>query len=266
MVAGGLSKISAQEAHQAGIGTIAGIAVDSVRGGYLRDAIITVAGTDLRAITDSVGRFRIDGVPAGSPILRLSHPLLDTLGVGVVSPAKELHDGEALSFILAVPSPATIVQAKCSPAARSKGRAAIAGMVVDADTENPSAGAQVIVEWTDYDVGTRSIGKTPQRRVGTVRADGSYLICGIPDDLTTGVVATRDTDSTGVVSVSFDRVLAIQSFALPEAVRAPAGTGDNMSSASRGNAVLSGSTVDPAGKPLAGVRVSIEADEAVAVS
>jgi hypothetical protein len=258
---------SAQQAQSATTGVIAGVAVDSVRGGFLHDAIVTVVGTNLSAISDSVGRFQLDSVPAGMRTLRLQHPLLDTLGVTVVTPVRELRAGEALSFVLAVPSPATIVQAKCSPTDRSRGKAAIAGMVIDADTEAPSTGAQVVVEWIDYTVGTRSIGKTPEKRVGKVRADGSYLICGIPEDLTTGVVATRGADSTGAVSVSFERMLAIQSFAFPEATRAPIATTDSAQSpASRSTAVLSGSIVDPAGKPLGGARVSIEADQLATVS
>ena len=79
------SQLRAQEVSGASLSTVAGIAVDSVRGGYLRDAIVSVLGTKRIGITDSLGRFRIDSVPAGSRALRLSHPLLDTLGLSVTT-------------------------------------------------------------------------------------------------------------------------------------------------------------------------------------
>src|SRR4051794_9697320 len=88
------ASIVAQGAQRSG--TIVGFAVDSVRGGLLRDAIVSVPGTNLVATTDSPGHFRIDNVPAGLRSIRLSHPLLDTLALGIVSPERELKAGEAL--------------------------------------------------------------------------------------------------------------------------------------------------------------------------
>ncbi|MEO7367633.1 MAG: hypothetical protein ABIZ36_06735, partial [Gemmatimonadaceae bacterium] len=134
-------------------GTIAGVAVDSVRGGYLKDAIVSVEGTSLTATTDSVGRFRIDNVPEGSRRLRIAHPLLDTLGIAVATPRQEVRRGEALSFIVAIPSPAPIVKNRCSQDQRAKGPGALVGVVVDADTEMPSRGANVIVTWIDVVLG-----------------------------------------------------------------------------------------------------------------
>jgi hypothetical protein len=260
---------SQQPAPSQGHALVTGVAVDSVRGGYLRGAIVSVSGTTLSAMTDSVGRFRIDSVEPGSRYLEVMHPLLDSLSVRVRTAPRELKAGDTTSFILSVPSPKTIVTAKCSADERARGGAALLGTVNDADTDAPSNGATVTVEWTDYQLTRRNVNKIPQRRLGLVRADGTYRVCGIPDDLVTGVMAYRGADSTGTVPVSFEHQLAIVSFHLPgvAAASAPAPKAvDSVLSAPRGTAALTGKVVDAAGSPLANARVAVEADNAAAVT
>ncbi|HUQ47857.1 MAG TPA: carboxypeptidase-like regulatory domain-containing protein [Gemmatimonadaceae bacterium] len=241
-----------------------------MRGGYLKDAVVAVEGTSLTATTDSLGRFRIDNVPEGLRSLRIAHPLLDTLGIAVVTPKQQVRKGEAFSFIVAVPSPATIVKARCPADQRAKGAGALVGVVVDADTEMPSGGANVIVAWTDIALGGRKeTQRTIQTRVGMVRADGTYLVCGIPDDLTTGVYASRGADTTAAVVVSFDRILGIQNFYIPEPSKAPdliPSTDPQLYFRPKGSATLMGLVRDPAGKPLPAARVLVEADDAAALT
>src|SRR5512141_364038 len=168
--------LSAQQPGAQSHATITGVAVDSVRGGYLRGAIVSVSGTALSAITDSVGRFRIDSVPPGTRYLAVMHPLLDSLSLIVRSPQREIAAGANMSFILSVPSAKTIVGAKCGVADLARGPAALFGTVQDADTETPANGATVSVEWTDYQLSKTKIARMPQRRLGTVRPDGTYRV------------------------------------------------------------------------------------------
>ncbi|MGH7575157.1 MAG: TonB-dependent receptor plug domain-containing protein [Longimicrobiales bacterium] len=58
---------SAQQSH----GSIQGRVVDAAGGLPLGDAIITVPGTELRAVTDSAGEFRVDGIDPGEVLIRL---------------------------------------------------------------------------------------------------------------------------------------------------------------------------------------------------
>ncbi|MEO7367807.1 MAG: carboxypeptidase-like regulatory domain-containing protein, partial [Gemmatimonadaceae bacterium] len=111
--------------------------------------------------------------------------------------------------------------------------------------------------------------RTRQTRIGKVRADGTYLVCGIPDDLTTGVRAERGADTTAAVVVSFERILGIQNFYIPEPSKAP----DLVPSADpqlyfrpKGSATLRGLVRDPAGGPLPGARVSVESDDAAVLT
>jgi hypothetical protein len=256
--------LSQQTSAQPGYAVVTGAAVDSVRGGYLRGAIVSVSGTTRSAITDSLGRFSVDSIAPGSHYLEVMHPLLDSISLKVRTPPRDLTANDTTTFILSVPSPATIVSAKCTADDRERGAGALVGTVTDADTGTPSAGATVIVEWTDYQLSRRSMNKAPQRRIGSVRADGTYRVCGIPDDLVTGVIAARGADSTGIVTVSFERKLAVASFRLPppgSSVAAVSPARDSIV-AGRGTATLAGKVVDASGTPLASARVAVEADNA----
>ena len=50
-------------------GSVTGTVVDRVEGRSVPDAVVTIDGTSLVAVTNAVGRFRIDGVPAGEIVL-----------------------------------------------------------------------------------------------------------------------------------------------------------------------------------------------------
>ncbi len=265
--------LSAQQPGAQSHATITGVAVDSVRGGYLRGAIVSVSGTALSGITDSSGRFRIDSVPPGTRYLEVMHPLLDSLSLIVRSPQREIVAGSNMSFVLSVPSAKTIVGAKCGIADLARGPAALFGTVQDADTETPANGATVSVEWTDYQLSKTKIARMPQRRLGTVRPDGTYRVCGIPSDLVTGVVAYRGADSTSAVPVNFSNGIGVVSFHLPTGDAAaatrpavvaavPGAKQPAALPAPRGKAVLNGKVVDAGARPLAGARVALEADDA----
>ncbi len=261
---------SQQTSAPSGRAIVTGVAVDSVRGGYLRGATVIVSGTTLSATTDSAGRFRIDSVPAGAHYLEVMHPLLDSLSLTVRSPSRELVSGQAVSFILSVPSPSTIIATKCTVDDKARGAAALFGTVTEADVESPATGAIVSVEWLDVQLTNRSLTRLPQRRVGTVRADGTYRVCGIPDDLSTGVLAIRGADSTGTVPVNFGNRIAIVSFHLPvQTGSAPgpvAARGDSSELRPRGNAAITGRVLDASGAPLASARVAVEADQTAATT
>ncbi len=257
---------SQQPVSAPGHAVVTGIAVDSVRGGYLRGAIVSVSGTTVSAMTDSAGRFRIDSVTPGARYLEVMHPLLDSIALRVRSPERQLNAGDTTSFILAIPSPATIVATKCTADEMTRGAAALAGTVTDADTGSPAPGATVSVEWTEYQLNRRSMNKLPIRRTGAVRSDGSYRVCGIPDDLVTGVIAFRGADSTASIPVNFAQKLAVVSFRIPGPALAttPANPLDSTSlqSSGRGAASLTGKVLDPSGAPLANARVAVESDDA----
>jgi hypothetical protein len=60
--------LTAQEAR-----VVTGVVVDAQSGAPVADVLVTIRGTDLRAVTDPDGRFGITGVPVGSLQLVLRH-------------------------------------------------------------------------------------------------------------------------------------------------------------------------------------------------
>ena len=71
-----LSLLVARPAHaQAGqTGTIAGTVIARDGGQMVADAVVMVEGTALRAVSNGVGRFRLEGVPAGQRVLVVQGP------------------------------------------------------------------------------------------------------------------------------------------------------------------------------------------------
>jgi hypothetical protein len=80
----------------------------------------------------------------------------------------------------------------------------------------------------------------------------------------TGIFATRASDSTAVISVSFERGLVMQSFHLPSPEAATTAATESGSTAPvarlPGKAQLSGKITGPNDRPIQGVRVAVESD------
>jgi len=252
-------------------GVVVGFAIDSVRGRALSQAIIQVAGTSHSAIADASGRFRMADLPPGSYELEAFHPFLDTLGITLRTRTFESSATDSIFFVISTPSASSLIERKCTLAERKLGSSMAIGTVFDAETGQPSKGAVVSVEWTDYQVGRKSIARTPQKRSTTVLSDGSYELCGIPSDLETGIAASRGSDTTAALRANFSSGIAIVPFRLspPDGVMEGAGgrnSGSPVSRVKRGIGVVRGRVLDAANAPIAGARVSSEDDGAVTLS
>ncbi|HEY3257829.1 MAG TPA: carboxypeptidase-like regulatory domain-containing protein [Gemmatimonadaceae bacterium] len=238
------------------VSSVSGTAVDSLHGGYLRDAVVRVVGTSRASATDSLGRFRIDSVPPGSHQLELIHPLLDTLGISVKTEPVSFKPGESASAALATPSPSTVIGRKCTAAELRLGPAAAVGMVLEADTDAPAVGARISLEWIDIEAVGKDFTRSPKRRIATVQTDGSFRICGLPEDFSANAVAYRAADSTSVVGVRFAPLLAIVTLFLPSPSAAAASAG----------ATLKGRVVGPDDTPISRARIAVEDERLAALT
>ncbi|MFN2603431.1 MAG: carboxypeptidase regulatory-like domain-containing protein [Gemmatimonadaceae bacterium] len=249
-------------------GVIEGVAVDSLRRDFLRGAVLTIEGTFIGAVTDSLGRFRIDSVPPGAQRVEVSHPLLETMGIGLLTPPLKLDPGQQLELVVGVPSAKTIVSLRCDESERRAGPAALLGTVQRAESESPAAGSEVILEWIEISVSGKTIRSIPIRRTATVGPSGRFKICGLPDDLAGSLIAVNGQDSTSSIGVSFSSLVGIAELELPES----AASGSSALSAASatnvrtGNAVLTGRILDPNGAGIPRARVTINGDSAVALS
>lgn len=77
------SPISAQAVRSTGNGTITGRVLNKATGQYLSDALVTVEGTGIQALTDSTGAYRLEGVPVGAVRLSARYTGLDDMSKDV---------------------------------------------------------------------------------------------------------------------------------------------------------------------------------------
>ncbi len=250
---------------------VIGVAVDSVHGGPLADAVVEVSGSGRQGMTDSSGRFRIDSVSPGAYKLALYHPVLDSLGVAIALQTVTFPAGRYAVVRIATPSAPTLAKLFCPPAKMLTGPSIVVGRVLDADTDVPDSGARVVLYWSQTEVG-RSIGvrRIPKVRQATVDASGTFQICGVPDNINGTLRASRGSIATaGVPLATEERLLTLSALYLasPEAITsADSGTGAAAATGSpvaahsglrRGRAVATGRVTDQGGKPISGADVGV---------
>jgi hypothetical protein len=198
------------------------------------------------------------------------HPLLDTLGIGMVTPAIEFTARDTAFLVLGTPSVQTLAKMKCGASGLPAGTSVLLGLVTDTDTGAPVADATVLLAWSQIEA-TRETGvrRLSSQRVAKTSANGTFRVCGIPSDLSGEMFAWRGGDTTAVVPVSLENSpLAVRSLVFPSAadevvVDSSAGvTGGPRPLGGipvrRGRAVVRGRVTTVNGAAVAGARVSVE--------
>jgi hypothetical protein len=261
----------AQAITDSGFAIVKGLVIDSLTGGYLAGAIVSVSGTPRMAITDSMGRFRIDGIPPGTRHIDVYHVALDELGLGLVTPKMELLPSDSVAVELAFPSAASIVRTLCRSSDRAVGPAAVFGQVVDAMTEAPIAGARVTVEWFEYVVSKKKVGTSLEHRDVTSASGGHFRICGLPSEFIAGLSASFGGDTTAKIAIRFDPIMAATTLRLAPAYAnvkdvSAAGGVSATAQAQRAGGSLTGRVIDPKGGAVAGARVAVDRPGHVAIT
>lgn len=243
-------------------GYLQGVAVDSVHGEPLAGALVQVEGTGRMGATDSLGRFLVDSILPGSYRLLVEHPLLDTLGITLVTPKMAFDVNSITRAVLGVPSSNVLTGMFCPGAKRVLGPGALVGRVREPDTDEPAEGARVSFVWYDPDPpgipSSIKVKKVPRVRSTEVNADGVYKLCGLPDTFEGKLQAQRkDGGATAEVTVTqSDALLTLRSMsvaALPVTV-ATDSTGAKLQ---KGAARVFGRVLSASGAPVANARVSV---------
>lgn len=166
---------------------VRGVVFDSVVRAPLVGAVVRVATRDLlgspvSAVTDSSGRFRITGLPAGRFLLDFEHDALDAYGLD--APLREfvLDTDTLVTVDIGVPSGAVVRTLHCGSTAAAADEGMLAGFIRDASGEHEFAGAMVTVSWRALALDSGSFHAVVQRARATARADGAYRLCGLPVD------------------------------------------------------------------------------------
>ncbi len=256
------SPLAAQRAS----GRIEGQVADSVHATALANAMVTATRvgaakeTTFVATTDRRGRFRFDSLDAGRYAMRFVSPLLDSLQYGGSSPVVDVVPERSARVDLAVPSGRTLRSLACPGVAFAVGTGVLLGIVTDAETNKPLAGAQMAVAWSDLAIDSSNAIVSDDRAAKiTVDASGQYRLCGLPtnDPLLVqvqhagragAVLRMRISDAAGVLVRDL-------SFSASGASRLTDTT--SLANGATGTARLHGTVLDPDGNPVAGAQVRV---------
>jgi hypothetical protein len=203
------------------MGYLQGVAIDSIHGTPLVNAMIQLSGTDRVGITDSLGRFLVDSIAPGSYKIDVDHPILDTLGIMLSTAPMQFVANEVTRVVIAIPSQEFLAGRFCTPARRALGPGVLAGRVREPDSDVAAVGARVSLVWYDPDPPVVAgvpvkIKKAPRVREATVGEDGTYRLCGLPEKYEGKLQAQRkDGGTTAEVSITQeDGLLALRSMSV----------------------------------------------------
>lgn len=248
------------------MGYLQGVAVDSIHGAPLVNAIIQLSGTDRLGITDSLGRFLVDSVKPGSYKVEVDHPILDTLGILLSTAPMQFAANEVTRVLIAVPSQEFLAARFCPPARRALGPGVLLGRVREPDTEVAAVGARVSLVWYDPDPAAVAglsvkVTKAPRVREATVGEDGTYRLCGLPEKYEGKLQAQRKDGGTTaeVVITQEGGLLALRSMSVAP-LPVAAGTDSAGKAAPRvikGAARVLGRVINRQGAPIGNARVTL---------
>ena len=245
------------------MGYLQGVAIDSIHGTPLVNAMIQLSGTDRVGITDSLGRFLVDSITPGSYKVDVDHPILDTLGILLSTAPMQFVANEVTRVVIAVPSQEFLAGRFCTPARRALGPGALAGRVREPDSEIAAVGARVSLVWYDPDPPAIAgvpvkIKKAPRVREATVGEDGTYRLCGLPEKYEGKLQAQRKDGGTTaeVPVVQEDGLLALRSMSVAPLAVARADSSGKAAPA-KGAARVLGRVINKQGGPVANARVTL---------
>jgi hypothetical protein len=116
--------------------------------------------------------------------VEVTHALIDSLELEHPSRDVIVTAGARARIDFGLPTSATLRAGACPGVSVDRGRGAVVGLVTDADTEKPLAGARVVVSWIDITVDHAGMQPSMRQRGGSAPVDslGFFRLCGVPTD------------------------------------------------------------------------------------
>jgi protocatechuate 3,4-dioxygenase beta subunit len=158
------------------VGTVHGLVWDSVAGEPLTDAAVFLWDTPHQAVTDTDGRFRIDGVPPGEYGALFFHTRLGEMGASPGPVAVRVESGQEQELLLGTPSMQTLLAMQCLTSERPEDVGALSGRVSDASSQVGLSGARVTLSWHEGEA------REPRTIEAWTTTDGWYSTCAVPAD------------------------------------------------------------------------------------
>ena len=131
---------------------------------------------------DARGQYRLDSLVPGRYLVQVSSPTLDSLELSLPPQQVQITAGKASRFDYTLPSGAKLRDAVCHGVRLGEGKVAVAGRALNADTERPLPGADVVAAWVHNYIDKTTLKIVTQMRGASVKVDanGEYRMCGVP--------------------------------------------------------------------------------------
>ena len=183
-----LSLASPIAAQSVAHGRIEGTIKEAARPRGVRGATVTLARLDPEPVVsfgvkpDERGHYELDSVPVGRYMIQLSHATLDSLELSLPAMEVFVAAGRTSEVPFSLPSSLALRDAVCRGLTLRKETGAIFGHVVDADTEQPLANADVAISWKEISFDRKTLRSTSEQHDNWVRTGprGEYRICNVP--------------------------------------------------------------------------------------
>jgi hypothetical protein len=199
-------------------------------------------------------------------MVEFASPFLDSLEITLPPVEVTIVAGSTARADFATPSGRTLRMAACPGVELEKGTGALIGRVLDADTERPLAGANVVTSWSDLTVDRATMRTNYQERSGSVTTDslGRYRICGLPTEGWLLVQVQHDGRSGSPLRllVSEEAGVVVKELSISprsaQPIAAAAASSDSAAAPMMsGTAAVSGVVRGVGGLPLAGAQVRV---------
>jgi hypothetical protein len=266
--------VTVPDSARSPFGSLLGTVFDSVHSRPLAGATVFVLGSARIGSTNERGLFSVDSLPPGIHRVQVTHELLDSLGLSMVTDSFEVAAGSPKILEMAVPSSETLVALSCTAPTRRLGPSAIIGRLLDADTDQPVSGARVSFAWSELSLAA-GLRRIPKVRGATANEDGVFRICGVPGEVEGTLQAEKAGITTAEIKITFiGQPLVVQGLRIGNANTVAQAEVDSASGVTpgrsvgeqrfsavnyqKGQAVLRGKVVNANGIPIPNARVEVE--------
>ena len=136
----------------------------------------------LNARPNDEGQFHLDSLVPGRYLVQVSSPTLDSLELSLPPERVEIAAGKVSRFEFTLPSGAKLRDAVCQGLRLGEGKVVVAGRALNADTDKPLPGADVVAAWMHNYIEKATLKIVSQVRGASVKSgpNGEYRMCGVP--------------------------------------------------------------------------------------
>ena len=188
----GLASVAAPLGAQApGLGALHGTLSERMGTRSVRAVSVSLVRTEsessgtINVRPDDHGEFRLDSLVPGHYLVQVSSPTLDSLELSLPPERIEIAAGKVSRFDFTMPSGPKLRDAVCQGVRLGRGKVVVAGRAMNADTDKPLPGADVVAAWMHSHIDKARLKIVSQVRGASVKAgpNGEYRMCGVPSGL-----------------------------------------------------------------------------------